>query len=215
MPQGTKTSPALLNGFSVIPEDDRLNGTYLLRDIELIPSKVVAVFGKGNKGDEYKVSKEWCLTKDGAVFTLYDWKMTKLYDDNYEYTPAEFWAIDDLMELHIGGKRENAKLLPELIEMLKASCGRTPATPAPWHIDYANGYFILDENKGGIVEQLTERPEAEANALLIAAAPDLLAACEYMISLIKEHKEIIPTDALVANEGAARMMKAIEKARGI
>ena len=45
-------------------------------------------------------------------------------------------------------------------------------------------------------------------------APELLEACEYMMQLMKEHEDIIPVEAMVANEGASKMLQAISKAKG-
>ena len=58
---------------------------------------------------------------------------------------------------------------------------RTQHTPGPWHV---TGDYVRNENDGLVGEALnlwanvkTPTDERKANARLIAAAPDLLAAC--------------------------------------
>lgn len=67
-------------------------------------------------------------------------------------------------------------------------------TPGPWKVWHGggpnDGYFTIGsdmEHRGGIVAEYTvpaPRPDGEvqANARLIAAAPDLLAACQGLLS---------------------------------
>ena len=67
----------------------------------------------------------------------------------------------------------------------------TKHTPGPWNLDKrqeklmgANGQSIVVWNSGLSFGNRTE--EAEANARLIASAPELLAACSRAFNLIKE-----------------------------
>jgi hypothetical protein len=55
-----------------------------------------------------KVTVEWtCETNDGDVFTIYDWKEYRLFDE------------DDIIEFHIGGhsKEITKQALKELIRL--------------------------------------------------------------------------------------------------
>ena len=55
-----------------------------------------------------KITVEWtCETKDGDVFTIYDWKEYRLFDE------------DEIIEFHIGGHSEEItnQALKELIRL--------------------------------------------------------------------------------------------------
>jgi hypothetical protein len=71
---------------------------------------------------------------------------------------------------------------------------------------YANIY----DQDGRHVAAITGRPEREANARLIAAAPDLLAACKFAASVMNAN---FPTEA---SEFAAidKLQEAIGRAKG-
>ena len=65
-------------------------------------------------------------------------------------------------------------------------------TPGPWHVDLASGYAnvwrVRDEQDRiiGTFEQLGRIPKgADANAILCAAAPDLLAALQSLIDMCR------------------------------
>lgn len=66
-----------------------------------------------------------------------------------------------------------------------ATATKTTFTPGPWEvncdhfIEAGNGTLICDPH----IEPDGDPPELEANARLIAAAPDLLAACERALGL--------------------------------
>lgn len=63
--------------------------------------------GRENWGFD-KVTVEWnCETKDGDVFTIYDWKEDRFFDE------------DDIIEFHIGGHSEEItkQALRELIRL--------------------------------------------------------------------------------------------------
>jgi hypothetical protein len=51
-------------------------------------------------------------------------------------------------------------------------------TPGPWVVD--TDIWVVEDSahNPGQVASISDRPERRANARLIAAAPDLLAACE-------------------------------------
>jgi hypothetical protein len=81
---------------------DSIGGTWLQGYIDASYAELVAVFGEPNcPGDNYKVSTEWCMRfEDGTVATIYDWKLTNLYDD-------EMWTVSQMRgfnrEWNIGG----------------------------------------------------------------------------------------------------------------
>ena len=58
-------------------------------------------FGRGTEGD-YKISMGWVFTDDGGkVFTVYDWKSTKMYADSHP-TPAQLWESDESYTFRVG-----------------------------------------------------------------------------------------------------------------
>lgn len=77
--------------------------------------------------------------------------------------------------------------------------------PGPWAIRTNHiGVATIDgtrENPIGSVCQLTYRSEMDANARLIAASPDLLAACEHAANVFRaEIKDIDPRNELSRND---------------
>jgi hypothetical protein len=80
--------------------------------------------------------------------------------------------------------------------------------------------YILKEPKGPIIAKacgyLTKKLEAEANARLIAAAPELLEACQKALAVLKELADAgrYPESLLANNggEGFGFLTNAIEKA---
>jgi hypothetical protein len=82
-------------------------------------------------------------------------------------------------------------------------------TPGPWHWDYGDefAFEILDPRNGiiaGIIYDISiDQTKAEllANACLIAAAPDLLEACQYLLSTedntgCSEDLTVVASDAI-------------------
>ena len=86
-------------------------------------------------------------------------------------------------------------------------------TPGPWHLGKEGYYFqsVRDQNEHITADVNITRSDGEggANARLIAAAPDLLAALEAIIKMIGPYAGQGRMDAEIA---AAR--SAIAKARG-
>jgi hypothetical protein len=82
-----------------------VNGTSFVGEINIEPKKIVQAFGNPDPSDGYKVSGEYVFLSEDekAVFTLYDWKWTTLYDENNPFTPEEFWKSRDKQVLNIGG----------------------------------------------------------------------------------------------------------------
>lgn len=92
-------------------------------------------------------------------------------------------------------------------------------TPGPWFFRRAAhpvvsgivGFDVLKQGQG-VVAEMHVRPYApvivnEANARLIAAAPDLLAACEAIIE-----EQSIGMYGAISNEGIAQLRAAIARA---
>lgn len=78
-------------------------------------------------------------------------------------------------------------------------------TKGPWRVSHSNWFNILTESRPASVPTLVasvsltaaknvgltdaERAEFQANAHLIAAAPDLLAACEKLYAALREYTD--------------------------
>ena len=79
---------------------------------------------------------------------------------------------------------------------------RTPHTPGPWRVDRRPVTVAVRDSAGNyITENVRAVPNQEANARLIAAAPDLLAACKAaQRALIVGDVDALPLiDAAVVN----------------
>lgn len=91
----------------------------------------------------------------------------------------------------------------------------TPHTPGPFHADHSGGriaIWALGDKRvflGACSEKEIGRRQAEANAALFVAAPDLLAACEELI----QDAEARPGAYLHAR-GLDEIRAAIAKAKG-
>ena len=82
--------------------DANINMTCYKGEFKATFPQMVERFGKGIEGD-YKISMEWVFTDDaGNVFTVYDWKSTRLYADNYP-APEQLWKSDESYNFHVGG----------------------------------------------------------------------------------------------------------------
>lgn len=69
------------------------------------------------------------------------------------------------------------------------------ATQGPWETSVnAEGHWdVCAEGGGDMIADLSECPEnAEANARLIAAAPDLLAALEWALPFVEKYENTFP-----------------------
>jgi hypothetical protein len=90
-----------------LDQDASHAGTHLVGEVFVAPATLRAVFGEPKEADGYKVSGEYIFEGiNGEVFTVYDWKVTTLYDtyeDDPAPTPAEFWASQVAHPFHIGG----------------------------------------------------------------------------------------------------------------
>lgn len=80
-----------------------VNGTHRVGEIETTYAKLRKAFGEPTECDGYKVSGEWTFTDEqGQVFTLYDWKLTSLYDSDLP-TVEEFRRKRKPSQFNIGG----------------------------------------------------------------------------------------------------------------
>jgi hypothetical protein len=82
------------------------------------------ILGEPNStGDEYKVSTEWNIVfADGTVATIYDWKLTTMYDDD-GLTVAQVRTASEI-EWHIGGVNHRAvELVGELLDLRARTFG--------------------------------------------------------------------------------------------
>ena len=90
--------------FKLDPEAD-LNGTFELTAIRVGPRTLRDAFGEpdGGSGDG-KVSGPYRFSgTDGTVFSLYDYKMTNLYDAR-KPEPKTFWQSMTPTTFYIGGR---------------------------------------------------------------------------------------------------------------
>ena len=100
--------------------DARANGTGRVSEITVSPALLVAAFGAPGGADGYKVSGHYVFANDeGDVFTVYDWKMTSLYEAGNP-SPGEFWNRDEPIQFNIGGKSGSG----EFEEWLQEEIGR-------------------------------------------------------------------------------------------
>lgn len=87
---------------------DNVNMTSLIGYIEASPAELVRLFGKPCESDGYKVSGEYLFKIWDTYVTLYDWKMTSLYDEDY-IKPEDFWKSEERYTFNVGSnKREGA-----------------------------------------------------------------------------------------------------------
>lgn len=82
-------------------------------------------------------------------------------------------------------------------------------TPGPWEIDLSEEYYKPCIRHNGVVLCLLPA-YVPANAKLIAASPDLLAACEEAFSQLSQGKWLSPDEA----ELSIQLEQAISKAKG-
>jgi len=86
----------------------------------------------------------------------------------------------------------------------------TQHTPGPWEIDQGSG-FVIPAAGGGMVAEAAGDNEAqrEANAKLIAAAPNLQQACQYALNHLRATDNPAP-DQVQARE--RQLVAALEDA---
>lgn len=88
-------------------------------------------------------------------------------------------------------------------------------TPGPWHIAQADPHlppYVVSDVTGIVVCDLVGPPDrTEANATLISAAPDLLAALD---DLMAQFVEVYRGDGWVTDSSYLKACEAIAKAEG-
>lgn len=87
----------------------------------------------------------------------------------------------------------------------------TTHTPAPWHVTrYNDLQYSISNHEDGYEEQYINDTEDDANARLIAAAPELLAALENIDDYFQCTGEIDPESVLygIMQDAHAAMAKA-------
>lgn len=100
-------------------------------------------------------------------------------------------------------------------------------TPGPWEAEFGVAYNVRAPH-GGIIAQISRQrgrfaaqgyidsEESAANARLIAAAPDLLEACEKTLEMIDAHREITAIEVMARRDGVRDVLcVAIAKAKGV
>jgi|10_taG_2_1085330.scaffolds.fasta_scaffold30114_3 hypothetical protein len=88
-----------------------VRGTRFLGHISISPKKLKKVFGKANPSDGYKISGEYAFISEDekTLYTIYDWKMTTLYDKDESYTkPKKFWKLEKEQSFNIGGNNKSS-----------------------------------------------------------------------------------------------------------
>jgi len=130
-----------------------------------------------------------------------------------QFPNAKTGDLSPLATMQIGTAAERA-----VSEWIENNTRPTP-TEGPWFVDRQSPYsaFCVKPYFGRIVcDVCGTDDEAEANARLVAAAPELLAACEGMCGLVyddKHEREQIDSDQYKKAESAC--FSAIAKASGI
>jgi hypothetical protein len=91
-------------------------------------------------------------------------------------------------------------------------------TPGPWHtIGALADRPLVEAEDGGMVADLVEREddaETRANAILIAAAPELLEALRKCLSAFSVSATSLPEDRQAVIEAVRQAHDAIAKAEG-
>lgn len=94
------------------------------------------------------------------------------------------------------------------------SANETKHTPGPWQANkWAPGYSISAPDSQYTVCNLSDCNNAEANARLIAAAPDMLEACQQIIN-DSDMDAIHGAGRSVTHDAIDKVRAAIAKARG-
>jgi hypothetical protein len=82
---------------------DHTTGGCLKGYVELVPARLVEIFGAPDDSDGHKTSGEYIFTNSqGDTFHLYDWKSTVLWEDGLQEVDA-LWSDRTLFEFNVGG----------------------------------------------------------------------------------------------------------------
>lgn len=107
-------------------QDADINMTCLGGTIQANYMELQSAFGPAGEGDGYKISGEWRFKdQDGRVFTLYDYKLTYLYERSGPHV-AVFRAKRARSEFHIGCRQENKTLVPHFSEWIRSQLKQHP-----------------------------------------------------------------------------------------
>ena len=81
----------MMETYRRVEDISRFDRTHKVGAVKSNYQKLKAVFGEPGEGEGYKVSMEWLLEDSkGRLFSIYDWKMSNLYDENEGgLSPAE------------------------------------------------------------------------------------------------------------------------------
>jgi len=101
----------------------------------------------------------------------------------------------------------------------------TKHTPGPWHLSRSGQYVRKNDTADwpawNVAEINTATEAWEANARLIAAAPDLLAACAALAALTRDLLKLVTAEQITQSGLERRMLtvseqgfNALSKARG-
>ena len=88
-------------------------------------------------------------------------------------------------------------------------------TPGPWTVEPSMdlwGHYIIQEAYDQTEDSEDSFEIDEANAKLIAAAPDLLEACQWALAWLEEYEQYISDGPIGDSEEYRRLQKAIKKA---
>lgn len=90
--------------FKVLTEWPNGGSTSRVGEVKLVFADIVKAFGTPIESDGYKVSGEWLFFNEATdeFFTLYDWKMTSLYDEDCP-SVEEMRANPNPQQFNIGG----------------------------------------------------------------------------------------------------------------
>lgn len=113
MPTSPRSNPA---SFSRVTDDLQAERAKLM-SFEMVPKLLVERFGEPSPSDGFKVSGEFAFADEqGNVFVIYEWKMTNLYEGTL--SPEEFWDLDEIVPLQVGGPPRARKALNEFLSWL-------------------------------------------------------------------------------------------------
>jgi len=100
-------------------DPSQAEGTSLRGQLTVAPADLVARFGKPDAGDGYKTSGEYTFRRDGfdrEIFTIYDWKITTLYDGENTLRPDDLWDLESPVDFNIGGNAPEGEFVTWVLE---------------------------------------------------------------------------------------------------
>lgn len=103
----------------IVNKNASINGSSLKGYFIAPFSDLVVAFGEPQGFDDYKVSTQWVFeSDDGEVFTLYDYKVTSLYEPDYD--SVDQFRARKSYEWHIGGKTDPSEFIEFLTKLLRS-----------------------------------------------------------------------------------------------